>query len=408
MKIFLPLYALTLLFLAPSLSLWLDEILTLVGAVQPNTSALLDYIKTVPGGSPLAFLAPRWSIQLLGNSIFAARLPSVLASIAACPAIYLLAQRMKMRTPLLAVIVFALWPLQLRYALEARPYALALALSVWSTEIFLSLGERPSRAWLYVTLTVLAALTQPYALFITAAHLAWALLCERKFLRAPLAAITLTTIVLIPWYAHFRADWTPVNAAQQLTVFDPKSALVFLREISGSGYAGAAILLAGIALTWKRAQSFWLLNISIPVIAVFAANAALHYFFATRQLIFVVPALALLFTLGGDRLLLIAFLAASLYEDFNWFRKPRENWQAAADVIEREVSTGACVTFLADTTPVYLFFHPQLAQHVCTSPQDRVVIATSPYIPSTNYAPLGLTLKSEQSFNGPRIEVFAK
>ena len=99
MKVFLPLYAIALIFLAPRLSLWLDEILTLIGAVEPNTSALLDYIKTVPGGSPLAFLAPRWSIQLLSYSVFAARLPSVIASVAACPAIYLLAQRMKIRTP---------------------------------------------------------------------------------------------------------------------------------------------------------------------------------------------------------------------------------------------------------------------------------------------------------------------
>ena len=85
-----------------------------------------------------------------------------------------------------------------------------------------------------------------------------------------------------------------------------------------------------------------------------------------------------------------------------------EDWQAAANALQREVTNGACVSFLADTTPVYLYFHPQLAAHLCAGPQDRVVIATSPYIPSSNYAPPGLTLKAEQSFNGPRIEVFAK
>jgi uncharacterized membrane protein len=408
MKVFLPIYALALFFLAPQLSLWLDEILTVIGAVEPSTEALMDYIKTVPGGSPLAFLAPRWTIQALGYSVFAARLPSALASIAACPAIYRLAQRMKLRTPLLAVIVFALWPLQLRYALEARPYALALALSVWSTEIFLSLSERSSRTWLYATLTTLAALTQPYALFVSAAHFAWALLYDRKFLSGAVAGVAVPVIALIPWYLHFRADWAPVNAAQQLAVFDPKSALVFLHEISGSGYAGAAILFAGIALALRRAQPFWVLSVTIPVAAVFVTNAMVHYFFATRQLIFLIPALALLFVLGGSRLLLMAFLAASIYEDIQWFRKPRENWQAAADVIQREVTGGACATFLADTTPVYLFFHPQLAGQVCRGSEDRIVIATSPYIPSRNYAPPNLTLKSGQSFNGPRVEVYAK
>jgi len=417
MKVFLPLYALALLFLAPHLSLWLDEILTLIGAVEPSTAALLDYMKTVPGGSPLAFLAPRWTIQLLSYSVFAARLPSVIASVAACPAIYLLAQRMKLRTPLFAVVVFALWPLQIRYAVEARPYALALALSAWSTEIFLSLKEHPSRLWIYALLTALAALTQPFALFIAAAHLAWAFLYHSKSLRAPVLGIALSALLLVPWYIHFRADWASVTADQQLATFDPRSVLVVLHEISGSGYAGTAILLIGVALGLRRTsepRNFWLICVIALPLAVFASNAALHYFFATRQLIYVLPALALLFTLGAEstrnygKVLLVAFLAASLYEDIQWFRKPREDWQAAADALQREVTGGACVTFLADTTPVYLFFHPQLAAHVCSGPQDRVVIATSPYIPSSNYAPPGLTLKSEQSFNGPRIEVFAK
>ena len=396
-------YAVALLLLAPHLSLWLDEILTLIGAVEPNTSALLDYIKTTAGGSPLAFLAPRWTIQALGYSVFAARLPSVLASIAACPAVYLLAKRLKLQTPILAVIVFALWPLQLRYAMEARPYALALALSVWSTEVYLSLEDRPSRTWLYATLTILAVLTQPYALFVTAAHF----FHDRGSRRAPIFAIVLSVGTLLPWYLHFRQAWSGVNSAQQLALFDPGVA-VFLREISGSGYVGTAILLGGIALTQRRPQSFWLLLIVIPVIAVFAANSTLHYFFATRQLIFILPALALLFTLGGNRVLLVAFLSVSLYADVQWFRKPRENWQAAADAIDKEVTNGACVKFLNDTTPVHLFFHPQLAEHICSAPKDRVVIATSPYIQTHDYAPPGLSLKSQQSFNGPGVEVYAK
>jgi hypothetical protein len=406
---FLPCYALTLLVLAPRLSLWLDEILTLIGAIEPNTFALLEYIKTVPGGTPLAFLPPRWSIQALGNSPLSARLPSILASIAACPAIFLLARRMKLRTPFLAVLVFALWPLQLRYALEARPYALALALSVWSTEIFLSLRQRPTRLWLYVSLTALAALAQPYAIFVALAHFAWALQYDRPTGRAPAIGLAVATIGLIPWYSYFRADWSAVVAEQRLAAFDPKSVLVLLHEVSGSGYPGTAILLAGISLTFRRPRPFWLLGIAIPIIAVFIANLALHYFFATRQLVFILPALALLFTLGGSRLLLIAFLVASLYEDVQWFRKPRENWQAAANAIEREVAQGACVTFLGENSDrIYEFFQPSLAAHTCSGTQRRIVIATSPYVESRDYAPPGLRLISRESFNGPGVEVYAK
>ena len=187
------------------------------------------------------------------------------------------------------------------------------------------------------------------------------------------------------------------------------------------GLAFFLSLFLGAALGLRRTselRNFWLICLIAIPLAVFTTNAALHYFFATRQLIYILPALALLFTLGTEprpsgsgqagKLLLLTFLAASLYEDVQWFRKPREDWQAAANALQREVTNGACVSFLADTTPVYLYFHPQLAAHLCAGPQDRVVIATSPYIPSSNYAPPGLTLKAEQSFNGPRIEVFAK
>jgi hypothetical protein len=241
---------------------------------------------------------------------------------------------------------------------------------VWSTEIFLSLPERPGRKWLYVALTALAALTQPYALFVTAAH--------AFFGRVPIAAIAVSALALGPWYAHFRADWSGVGT-QQLAAFDPKSLLVLAHEISGSGYVGTGILLAGIVPAVHRPQWVWLACVAIPLVGVFAANAALHYFFATRQLIFILPALALLFTKGANRLLIAAFLAASLYEDVQWFRKPRENWQAAADAIQREVSQGACVKFQGDSTPVYEFFYPSFAQRHCAGTESYTVTGSSVY-----------------------------
>jgi hypothetical protein len=222
-----------------------------------------------------------------------------------------------------------------------------------------------------------------------------------------LLALVLSTLVLAPWYVYFRQDWR-LNPVQQLASFDPKSALVFMREISGSGYFGVTILIAGVALALRRPQRFWVLCIAVPILAVFVADIALHYFFATRQLIFILPALALLFTLGGNRFLVAAFLAASLYEDTRWFQKPRENWQAAADAIQHEVSGGACVIFLGSSDLLHLFFHPGLGSRTWSTPQDRVVVATSPYVESSRYTPPGLTLQSKRSFGGPVVEVYAR
>lgn len=397
---FLVFYAAALLLLLPRLALSLDEILTLIGSVQPNTTALLDYVKTVPGGTPLAFLVPRWSIQVLGDSVFAARLPCALASIAACPAIYRLARRAGVRTPILAVAVFALWPLQFRYALEARPYAIALALSAWTTELFLS---QPSkiRSVLYATFTILAALAQPYALFVPIAHLLWSW-------RLPAISLAASALALLPWYLRYREVWGRVTQDQVLTTLDLRSPLVFLHEIGGSGYWGAALLAAGAYLGFRKLTTdrrFWLLCAAVPLLAVFVANNLLHYFFAVRQTIFILPALTLAFARSGSRCLIAAFLAASLFQDVQWFRKPREDWHAAADVIQREVNAGACVKFLGDSTPVYEYFYPSLAQHHCTGPTNHIVVGTSSYVFRDTDPGLGDLPVTRRDFNGPAVLV---
>ena len=46
--------------------------------------------------------------------------------------------------PLLAAILYAVSPLTMRYALEARPYAQAACWSAFSTVVFLSLVRKPS------------------------------------------------------------------------------------------------------------------------------------------------------------------------------------------------------------------------------------------------------------------------
>ncbi|MEO8099195.1 MAG: glycosyltransferase family 39 protein [Acidobacteriota bacterium] len=421
LAVFLAVYAVALALLLPHLSLWLDEVLTLLGAVQPDLNALLDYLKTVPGGTPLAFLVPHWSIAVFGNSAFTARLPSALASIAACPAVYFLAQRMRLRRPILAVLVFALWPMQFRYALEARPYALALALTVWTTELFLSLLEHPSsklRIGLYALLTVAATLTQPYAIFIPVAHLVWAGMTNRAAVRIPAFAILLAALAILPWYLYFRGSWSMVTAEQNLGPGNWWTILVFFHEFAGSGYAGTALLLGGLALGLRRVTElrlFWLLSAVIPLVLVPLGNSVFHYFFAIRQLIYNLPVCALLYVRGAEsagrlgNIVLAAFLAVSLYEDISWFRKPREDWQAAAAALQN----ADCVTFVDDSKKIYSYFVP--AVKTCTEEATQVVLAISPYgdaqaAPNAEkvLAARGFTKQSEQSFNGPRVVVYRR
>src|SRR5689334_755784 len=86
-------YAALLLFLAPRLTLWLDEILTLTGAVQPDLTSLMENLRKQQGASPLAFLIPHWTIAAFGLSNFTARIASLIPAVASLPAIYWLARR---------------------------------------------------------------------------------------------------------------------------------------------------------------------------------------------------------------------------------------------------------------------------------------------------------------------------
>jgi type IV secretory pathway TrbD component len=371
----------------------------------------MENLRKQQGATPLAFLIPHWTIQIFGLSHLTTRLPSILASVAACPALFLIARHIDLQVPIFPVVVFALWPLQFRYALEARPYALALCLTL----AFL----RKSHWSIYVLLTIAMGLTHP-ALVIPAAHLVWTLLHDRPRAILPGAALALACLTLLPWYhAHFSAGWRAQSAEQQLAPANPRAVFVFLRELSGSGYFGTAILAAGVALGLRRPiepKRFWLTCMALPLIAVPLANIAFDYFFAIRQLIYIVPALALLFCAASGRigkLLLWGFLSASVYSNLAWFQRPREDWSAAANAIAAEVSRGACVQFVGDSQKLFVFFRLELAAHLCSANAPRVVLAGSSYEPAqaATQAALvtrGLTKQSEQTFVAPTIEVYGR
>lgn len=404
-------YAAVLMLLAPHLSLWLDEVLTLTGAIQPDLASLMENLRQQQGATPLAFLVPHWTIELFGLSPLSARLPSILASAASMPAMYLLARRANLEVPGFAVAVFTLWPLQLRYALEARPYAPALCLGLWLTVVFLQRSH-----WLvYVLLTIAIGLTHPYSLVIPAAHLVWSVRSDRQRALLPVAALVLTGLVLAPWYAHFSAGWREQSNLQELQSWNPRALLVLFREVSGSGYLGTALLIGGIARGWVwpfEGRRFWLITAVLPLILIPVANIAFNYFFAIRQLIYTLPALAILFSVK-PRHFLLPFLAAALYGDVSWYLRPREDWSAASNAIAAAVPERGCVQFVGDSQKLFVFFRPELAARTCTPDAPRVVLAGSTYESGQSAAQAallarGLRKQSEQTFVAPIVEIYSR
>jgi hypothetical protein len=161
------------------------------------------------------------------------------------------------------------------------------------------------------------------------------------------------------------------------------------------------------------------------LVAAPVANGLLYYFFAIRQVIYILPAMTLLFVAGVEsfrqygRCLAIAFVIASLYADVSWFLRPRENWQAASDAVAREASNGACVMWVAESSVMYTFYHPELRSRVCAGEFSRAVIAGTPYEAGAAYPKVlsdlearGLRKQSERGFDGPRdgirVELYVK
>jgi uncharacterized membrane protein len=427
-RLFLAVYAVVLAVLLPRLSLWLDEILTLAGVRQPDLASLISYIETFAGGTLLAFAAPRAVIEVVGYSVFAARLASALASVAACVGVYVLARRLAIGRPLVVVAVFALCPLQFRYAMEVRPYSLALALSIWATVTFFAMQDegRRRRGWLYAAYAALAmagGLALAYSLFVIGAHAAWAIVNRKRAVAVACAAsLAAGGLALLPWYLHFQPHWAAVTADMRLGGWNEGALGVFLKELTGAGYVGTALIGAGAFFGLKRAGfgSIWIYWLVFPIVLVPVANVVFGYFFAVRQMIYVLAPLAVLFAAGAATLrakghvLLALFLAASLYEDVNWFRKPREDWQAAAAAIPPQ----GCVSFVPqDAELMYTYFRPELAARQCPlgPPADGgpVVLAISPYDPYDAYRATrealdstGYAQQSGLEFAGPRVEVY--
>lgn len=83
-------YALVLTALAARTSLWVDEVLQLLGTRdEPTVVGLLKWVMVNPGGVPLGYLTQKAVIDVLGYSVFTARLPSILCAALACPGIAL-------------------------------------------------------------------------------------------------------------------------------------------------------------------------------------------------------------------------------------------------------------------------------------------------------------------------------
>jgi 4-amino-4-deoxy-L-arabinose transferase-like glycosyltransferase len=385
-----------LVWLAGLRPLWLDEVLTLAGAVKPTVHELLVWVGFNPGSSPLGFLIERPFIETMGLTRLAARLPSILFSILSAIALAGFARDLKLpRGHSLLLIVYLALPIQLRYAVEARPYAAALFFTIsalWCLWRLLEESEVPERPswWLAVTYALLVAVglyAQPFAAFVQVGALAaLALSSQRRAVVVAAVALAAGCLLFAPWYLHVREAWRQeIASSGYTTTFTPRSLLILVREMAGGGYWQSIPLLLAACLGWPelppRVRRFLLGGILLGASGAMAADAASGYFFAARHALFVVPELVVLATAGFTAsrhrsgryrwlgcALAAVLIASSIVKSWGYFRGDSEDWPGAAKALLAEARAGACVIVpQPEPEDLYAVFEPELRQHFCTA-----------------------------------------
>lgn len=302
-----------------------DELFTYEISTRPDLHAVLAGVRSDLEISPPLFFAVAWVFQKAGDPFVWLRLPSLLAGVATVPLVYVLGLlTVGRRAALVGAGLFALSPLAIFYATEARAYALMTLLVVLSTIALLKAIETNDRRW-WTALAVLdaGAMYAHYtAVFVLAAQAGWALWTQRALVSPLLLAHGGAALLYAPWLPFMIED-SDAPTQEVIGVFEPFGAATAVRNLgrlaAGGPFApltdlpgtsalvllgaAAAIGLAGLIVRVRRAGRptvparvalIAVLSLAAPIGAGLY-SALSDDLFLVRNLISSLPALALAF-----------------------------------------------------------------------------------------------------------------
>ena len=309
-------------------SLWADEGATAYQAQKSSSLAqVANWLKYHSDYSYLHLPLMMVTVRLSHHEM-ALRLPSAAAAVLALPVVYALGRRLFGQVAgLVASFLLAISPFALRYAQEARVYALFELLACLSLLFLLQVLER--RGWLwwlgFVVTTALLLYTHLFAWFVVGAESLWATVvlirksCARRRLdlRLPWLAACLLAIAALYWplieplLAFWQQYGSSGSASQHAGLPTFQLSLGFFAVVAGVFGAQApdlgwqfylfvgSILLGVISLLLrKKWGTLFLIALwfGLPMAAL--AIISSQHFFDFRYLIFLLP-LFLLLTAAG-------------------------------------------------------------------------------------------------------------
>jgi mannosyltransferase len=355
-------------------SFWLDEATSAVLA-QVDRHVFLGAIIHRQANMVLYYLLLRGWIRL-GSSEFVMRCLSVIAGVAAIPAIYLLGTRLfGPRAGRVAALLLSVHAFHIRYSQEARAYSLFMLLAVVSSLFFLRSLERPSRRnWAaYILVSTLMVYAQVFGGWMLLAQWIAILFLRREvrwkqFLFS--AALICFLISPLAYCLLFVSDRSQLYWATKPTLEDLYK---FCLDMTGDGgplllSAYLALVAGGVAAGVSRLRShsatadiwkywfllFWLILPPALILAISLRWPA----FEARFLICCVPPLVLLVADAVTRIrsqvlfavTLMILLGLSLSGTYSYYRgradaEHTDDWRDATRYILSQAEAGDAVLF---------------------------------------------------------------
>jgi mannosyltransferase len=358
-------------------SLWFDEGATISASASrtvPELWRMLGHIDAVHG--LFYYLMHGW-FAIVPPTEFWARFPSCLAVGVAAAGVVVFTRQFTVgrTTALCAGAVFGILPRTTLDGMEARPYALAVAVGMWMTILFfVAVRRNRSRLWLlYAPGLALSILLNLHLILLVAVHAAMLpLLAPKKSRRAPAVRLALSSAVAIgavtPYilYAHGQVrqvDWIyPISwhyafDIVQRQYFDHSTAFAIVAGVLiGAGIVARLLGRPGPAGEMRALLTMCVAWMVLPTAALVIYSAVVEPIYYPRYLIFTSPAMAIILaicivTIAGKpwpiagAVLLFAGAALPGYLFTQRWPYSKEGWDYSqvADVISAHAAPGDCL-----------------------------------------------------------------
>lgn len=381
-------------------SVWSDEAFSIFLARQ-NWSNFWHMVSTAEANMSLYYLLLRGWLQV-GDGAWWVRFLSALLSVAAVPIVFSTGKAiLSQRAGIIAALLLAVNPFDIRYAQEARSYSLFVLLVSLSFLAFFLGMQRPGRVWsaVYILSTALALYAHFFAAFAVLVQLVSVLMIpneQRRLVVRYAVQLGIVVILGLPllWFVAFRdrgqLSWAPpVNWRDLYDVF---------RFMVGSGVklviALAAFFVVAAAWVGRWRRERWTLEnwsvlvlmlwLFLPVFLTLLVSVW-KPMYAPRFLIFCLPAALLLV---GDGLaeirytwvgyvLLLALVIGEAGPIRSYYAEPgEEDWRAAVAFLAAEAHAGETVVLPNPYCGLPLTY--QLEHARVAVPQLRIISPPTP------------------------------